>query len=377
VKKRILSILTLALLLVPVFCTMAYAVDLPDMNPLSITRTQPTPEEIDYARDFDFKTINVITEDGKHGGKFKAIEWIIQSTYAAPNVAIKYKTMAFQFKVGEYTAHVDASKGFLSPGSPGEEVLEKIIVTREALLNAYQNQGSKEAVEHALNTEAYLYISAWIAIYNDKNGNGEVDNGELIDLILNEDEIGSKASMFPAFNRTDMHSRFQEIAINVNVGPDFLVTMKDQEYKKEVTINPEPDKDINIEIDLQNISLPDITNLGAYYEGSNEWIIDPNSGGYKELTVEPNKKQTFNFTVPYPETFGPDKNGVDHSKIIVRTNIDPSNPKDLGKVMNPKEKAIDNNILIIKIVKEECDLQISGEKYYYATPGIVFPNLIK
>jgi hypothetical protein len=183
--------------------------------------------------------------------------------------------------------------------------------------------------------------------------------------------------MFPAFNRADMRSRFQEVAINVNAGPDFLVTMKDQEYKKEVSINPEPDKDINIEIDLKNLSLPDITNLGAYYEGSNEWIIDPNSGGYKELTVEPNKKQTFNFTVPYPETFEPDKNGVDHSKIIVRTNIDPSNPKDLGKVMNPKEKAIDNNILIIKIVKEECDLQISGEKYYYATPGIVFPNLIK
>lgn len=154
--KRIL-VLMLALLLVPAF--PALAVDLPTQNPLKMTLSEPSQEETDKAREKDFKTIKVLTENGLDDGDFMGIEWINQSNYANKDVTTKYKTILFEFQIGPYKGHIDG-KEFRTPGSPGQELIDKVTISREALIDCYSRQGDRQAVEEAINTEAYLYVRA-------------------------------------------------------------------------------------------------------------------------------------------------------------------------------------------------------------------------
>ena len=103
--KRIIA-LVLALLLVPALPVLA--IDLPNQNPIKIILSQPSQEEIDKARDFDFKTIKVLTDNDEPNGDFMGIEWINQSVFASTAKTIKYKTFVFEFQIGPYKGHIEA-----------------------------------------------------------------------------------------------------------------------------------------------------------------------------------------------------------------------------------------------------------------------------
>ena len=111
----------LALLLVPAFPVLA--IDLPNQNPIKIILSQPSQEEIDKARDNDFKTIKVLTDNGEPDGDFAGIEWIIQSVFASTAKTTKYKTFVFEFQIGPYKGHIEAEP-FRTPGAPGQEVIK-------------------------------------------------------------------------------------------------------------------------------------------------------------------------------------------------------------------------------------------------------------
>lgn len=220
----------LALLIVPAFSTPALAIDLPPQNPLKMTLSQPTQAEIDDARENDFKTIKVLTDTGEDNGDFAGIEWINQSNYANTQKTTKYKTLGFEFQIGPYKGYIDGAQ-FRTPGAPGQELIDKVTVTRESLIECYSKQGDREAVIEAIDTEAYLYIRAWIVIYTDNNGDGFAQKDEISEIISEKDQIDSKASMFPESNKADMRSRFQEVKINGS--PDFFPTPEGETEWKE------------------------------------------------------------------------------------------------------------------------------------------------
>ena len=103
-------------------------------------------------------------------------------------------------------------------------MIDKVTVPREALIECYSKQGDREAVIEAIDTEAYLYIRAWIVIYNDRNGDGFAQYNEITEIISEKDQINTKAAIFPEKNKQDMRSRFQEIPINGGKKPDFYPT---------------------------------------------------------------------------------------------------------------------------------------------------------
>ena len=140
-------------------------------------------------------------------GDFAGVDWITQSTYAQQQKTTKYKTMAITFQIGNYYGGVWHDT-FYTPGQPGEERIDKVSITRDALVKSFARNSSDpnviQNINDALDTEAYLYVGAWIITYNDRNGNGEVDPGERLDVITKESQIDSKASFFPAANRADI-----------------------------------------------------------------------------------------------------------------------------------------------------------------------------
>ena len=354
--KRIL-VLMLALLLVPAFSTPVLAVDLPTQNPLKMTLSEPSQEEIDDARLNDFKTIKVLTDTGEDAGDFMGIEWINQSNYANKDVTTKYKTFVFEFQIGPYKGHIDAEQ-FRTPGAPGQEVIKKVTITRETLINAYSQQGDREAVEEALDTEAYLYVRAWIIIYDDKNGDGLIQYpDEFIDVITKKEEIDTKAAMFPEKNKQDMRSRFQEVPINGGKKPDFFPTPEGEtEWRAEFlecakTYDGNPGEEITFPVTLTNQGEKSTTNFMAVWEGQGD---DPEKGWagsnppWKTDTIELNKnsKQTFNVTIPFPSPGQP-------NKLYFMANVDGNTPAN--------ETNKDNNIMAIVFKKPGVDLAIAGK----------------
>ena len=97
--KRIIA-LVLALLLVPAFPVLA--IDLPNQNPIKIILSQPSQEEIDNARENDFKTIEVLAENIDGSGDFMGVEWINQSVFSSTAKTTKYKTIGFEYQIGPY-----------------------------------------------------------------------------------------------------------------------------------------------------------------------------------------------------------------------------------------------------------------------------------
>ena len=85
--KRII-ILMLALLLVPAFPVLAGS-----QLPIKMILSEPSQEEVDRARLNDFKTIEVLTDNGRDDGDFAGIEWINQSVFASTAKTTKYRTM--------------------------------------------------------------------------------------------------------------------------------------------------------------------------------------------------------------------------------------------------------------------------------------------
>jgi len=359
--KRII-ILMLALLLVPAFPVLA--IDLPNQNPIKIILSQPSQEEIDKARDNDFKTIEVLTDNGEPDGDFAGIEWINQSVFASTAKTTKYKTFVFEFQIGPYKGHIEAEP-FRTPGAPGQEVIEKLTVTREALINAYSQQGDREAVEEALDTEAYLYVRAWIIIYNDKNGDGLIQYpDEFIDLITKKEEINTKAAMFPEKNKQDMRSRFQEIPINAGKKPDFYPTPEGSSEWQEsylecaATYVGEPGEQITFPVNLYNIGSKGSTDFRAVWEGQGN---DPSAGwkgsnapfiatGTSEdgketnlITLGKEEFETFEVTVTVPDQF---------RKLYFKANTDGKTPVN--------EQVLDNNTMVILIGPDGIDLEINS-----------------
>lgn len=370
--KRII-ILMLALLLVPAFPVLA--IDLPNQNPIKIILSQPSQEEIDNARENDFKTIEVLTENGKRDGDFMGIEWINQSVFASTAKTIKYKTFVFEFQIGPYKGHIEAEP-FRTPGAPGQEVIEKLTVTREALINAYSQQGDREAVEEALDTEAYLYIRAWIIIYNDKNGDGLIQYpDEFIDLITKKEEIDTKAAMFPEKNKQDMRSRFQEVPINGGKKPDFFPTPEGEtEWQEEFlecakTYDGNPGEEITFSVTLTNQGEKSTTNFMAVWEGQGD---DPEKGwagsnppwkAEEPITLAKGESITFDVTITVPQPGEP-------NKLFFKANVDGNTPA--------QEVVQENNIMAICIGKEGLDIGVKlvPRQTYWQIPmdtGSVYP----
>ena len=370
--KRII-VLMLALLLVPAL--PVFAMDLPNQNPIKIILSQPSQEEINKARINDFRTIRVLTDNNKPSGDFAGIEWINQSVFASTAKTIKYKTFVFEFQIGPYKGHIEAEP-FRTPGAPGQEVIEKLTVTREALINAYSQQGDREAVEEALDTEAYLYIRAWIIIYNDKNGDGLIQYpDEFIDLITKKEEIDTKAAMFPEKNKQDMRSRFQEVPINGGKKPDFFPTPEGEtEWQEEFlecakTYDGNPGEEITFSVTLTNQGNKGITDFRAVWEGQGDdpikgwqgtnppWKVD------EPITLAKGESQTFEVTITVPQPGEP-------NKLFFKANVDEKTPA--------QELNQENNIMAICIGKEGLDIGVKlvPRQTYWQIPmdtGSVYP----
>ncbi len=367
--KRII-ILMLALLLVPAFPTLADS-----QLPIKMILSEPSQEEIDKARDFDFKTIKVLTENGKRDGDFMGIEWINQSVFASTAKTTKYKTIGFEYQIGPYIGYVDGYY-FHTPGSPGQEIIEKATITREALINSFMTQGSRAAVEEALDTEAYLYIRAWIIIYNDKNGDGLIQYpDEFIDLITKKEEIDTKAAMFPEKNKQDMRSRFQEVPINGGKKPDFFPTPEGEtEWQEEFlecakTYDGNPGEEITISVTLTNQGEKSTTNFMAVWEGQGD---DPEKGwagsnppwkAEEPITLAKGESITFDVTITVPQPGEP-------NKLFFKANVDGNTPA--------QEVVQENNIMAICIGKEGLDIgvELDPRQPYWQIPsdlGYVHP----
>ncbi|MGI5879503.1 MAG: hypothetical protein ACOX6L_02760 [Syntrophomonadaceae bacterium] len=387
--KRIL-LLVLALLLVPAFSTVALAADLPQQNPLQMTLSQPTQAEIDKARERDFKTIEVLTENIDGSGDFAGIEWINQSNYANVQITKKYKTMVFEFQIGPYKGHIDGAQ-FRTPGAPGEEIIDKVTITREALIDCYANQDARKAVEEAIDTEAFLYIRALIVIYYDANGDGIAQSSEIRELITQKNEINAKALGFAEKYKQDMRSRFQDIPINGSKRPDFYPTPEgssewDESYLEcAATYTGEPGEEITFPVNLYNIGTKGSTDYRAVWGGkgndpSTGWkgdnppfkATDTKDGEETDLiTLDKGESKTFEVTVVVPEQT---------SKLYFLANTDKNTPKT--------EQIQENNMMVIIIEPEGIDLAMSspkimqagareGQKATIAVPLTSFRNDIK
>ena len=347
----------LALLIVPAFSTPALAIDLPPQNPLKMTLSQPTQEEIDLARYNDFKTIKVLKDNIDGSGNFAGIEWINQSNYANKNVTTKYKTIVFEFQIGPYKGHIDGAQ-FRTPGAPGQELIDKVTVTRESLIECYSEQGDREAVIEAIDTEAYLYIRAWIVIYTDNNGDGFAQKDEISEIISEKDQIDSKASMFPESNKADMRSRFQEVKINGS--PDFYPTPEGEaeweESFKECakTYTGKPGDQITFPVNLYNVGAKATTDFKAVWEGQGD---DPSTGwkgsnppwqAGDPIELDKGEFKTFDVTVTIPDKA---------TKLYFKSNTDGDTPNE--------ELNTDNNIMAIVIQPDGIDLAVTTENNTY------------
>ena len=355
--KRII-ILMLALLLVPAFPVLAGS-----QLPIKMILSEPSQEEIDKARDFDFKTIKVLTDNDEPNGDFMGVEWINQSVFASTAKTTKYRTMGFEYQIGPYIGYVDGYY-FHTPDSPGQEIIEKATITREALINSFMTQGSRAAVEEALDTEAYLYVRARIMIYNDRNGDGKIQADEIVSEITRKDEINTKAAIFPEKNKQDMRSRFQEIPINAGKKPDFYPTPEGSSEWNESylecakTYSGEPGEEITFPVNLYNIGTKASTdfravwagqgnNPSAGWEGSNApFIAEGTSEDGKEtnlITLDKEESQTFEVTVTIPDQ---------PTKLYFKANIDEKTPAT--------EQVLNNNTMVILIQPDGIDLEITS-----------------
>lgn len=344
----------LALLIVPAFSTPTLAIDLPPQNPLKMTLSQPTQEEIDKARLVDFKTIKVLTDTGEDNGNFAGIEWINQSNYANTQKTTKYKTLVFEFQIGPYKGHIDGAQ-FRTPGAPGQELIDKVTVTREALIECYSKQGDREAVIEAIDTEAYLYIRGIIVIYTDNNGDGFAQKDEISEIISEKDQIDSKARIFPEQNKQDMRSRFQEIPINGGKKPDFYPTPEgssewDESYLECAAIyTGEPGDQITFPVNLYNVGTKATTDFKAVWEGQGD---DPSTGwkgsnppwqAGDPIELDKGEFKTFDVTVTVPDKA---------TKLYFKSNTDGKTPAT--------ESNTNNNIMAIVIQPEGVDLAIKS-----------------
>ena len=331
--------------------------------------------DIRKARDLDFRTIKVLTENNKPSGDFMGIEWINQSNFASTVKTTKYRTIGFEYQIGPYIGYVDGYY-FRTPDSPGQEIIKKATITREALINSFMTQGSRAAVEEALDTEAYLYIRAWIIIYNDKNGDGLIQYpDEFIDLITKKEEIDTKAAMFPEKNKQDMRSRFQEVPINGGKKPDFFPTPEGEtEWRAEFlecakTYDGNPGEEITFPVTLTNQGEKSTTNFMAVWEGQGD---DPEKGwagsnppwkAEEPITLAKGESITFDVTITVPQPGEP-------NKLFFKANVDGKTPA--------QEVVQENNIMAICIGKEGLDIgvELDPRQPYWQIPsdlGYVHP----
>jgi ABC-type nitrate/sulfonate/bicarbonate transport system ATPase subunit len=353
--KRII-VLMLALLLVPAL--PVFAMDLPNQNPIKIILSQPSQEEINKARINDFRTIRVLTDNNKPSGDFAGIEWINQSVFASTVKTTKYRTIGFEYQIGPYIGYVDGYY-FRTPDSPGQEIIKKATITREALINSFMTQGSRAAVEEALDTEAYLYVRARIMIYNDRNGDGKIQADEIVSEITRKDEINTKAAIFPEKNKQDMRSRFQEIPINAGKKPDFFPTPEGEtEWRAEFlecakTYDGNPGEEITFPVTLTNQGEKSTTNFMAVWEGQGD---DPEKGwagsnppwkAEEPITLAKGESITFDVTITVPQPGEP-------NKLFFKANVDGKTPA--------QEVVQENNIMAICIGKEGLDIGLEFER---------------
>ncbi len=366
--KRII-ILMLALLLVPAFPVLAGS-----QLPIKMILSEPSQEEIDRARLNDFKTIEVLTDNGRDDGDFAGVEWINQSVFASTAKTTKYRTMGFEYQIGPYIGYVDGYY-FRTPDSPGQEIIKKATITREALINSFMTQGSRAAVEEALDTEAYLYVRARIMIYNDRNGDGKIQADEIVSEITRKDEINTKAAIFPEKNKQDMRSRFQEIPINAGKKPDFYPTPEGSSEWNESylecakTYSGEPGEEITFPVNLYNIGTKASTDFRAVWAGQGD---DPEKGwagsnppwkAEEPITLAKGESITFDVTITVPQSGEP-------NKLFFKANVDGNTPA--------QEVVQENNIMAICIGKEGLDIgvELDPRQPYWQIPsdlGYVHP----
>lgn len=113
-----ITILMLTLILALAFSSVVLADILSDGSPIELSLSQPTQEEINKAKEKDFKNITVLRENDNEEGDFTGLEWVNQSTYAEQDVTTKYKTRAITFRIGEYFGYNSSSIYFREYSPP-------------------------------------------------------------------------------------------------------------------------------------------------------------------------------------------------------------------------------------------------------------------
>ncbi|NLX02676.1 MAG: PKD domain-containing protein [Syntrophomonadaceae bacterium] len=270
----------------------------------TITRLDANHPDVIYAQRYDFKLMEA-TQDPQTR-EMASLKWVTRSKYASNQYSIKYKTIACEFQLANYIAVWNDPLS--EKGAPGEVRYHRVEVSRNNFVQIFARNGkvNEQVIEEALNREDIIHVRAYIQIYHDYNGNGVVDQGEQLSMIMgNESEIDTKASMFTDAARQDMHSRFQQVLIHPagRPGPDFFSTPEgstqwQESYKTcAKRYSGKSGTQIKIPITLRNSGFTGTTSFGANWWGSG-WtnpVIPP-----QNVTLAENGSKTFTFTVTVP-----------------------------------------------------------------------------
>jgi hypothetical protein len=307
----------------------------------TITKLDANHPEVIRAQQYDFKLME--TTQDPYTKDMTSLKWVTRTQMASSTTGIKYCTVAYEFQLANYIAIWDATPFRRTTiGAPGEVMYHRVEISRSNFVQIYARNArvSEQAIEDALAREDIIHVRAYIKIYNDKNGNNQDDPGEEVSMIMgNENEIDTKASMFPYENRQDMHSRFQQVLIHPQGKPvpDFFSTPEgstqwQESYKTcAKRYSGKSGTQIKVPITLRNSGAAGTTSLGASWWGSG-WSnpVIP----VQNVFVPEGGSKAFTFTVTVPAQ-------GQEIRLVFCCNIDGNSPAN--------EVNRDNNLTVIEV----------------------------
>ena len=304
----------------------------------TITRLDANDPDVHFAKKSNFK--HMWTTQDPQTREMTSLKWVTRTQFASNPNTIKYKTIAYEFQLANYVAVWNDP--LTERGASGEVWYHRVEVSRNNFVQIFARNGkvNEQVIEDALNREDIIHVRAYIQIYHDYNGNGIVDPGEQISMIMGkESEIDTKAHMFPDTAKQDMHSRFQQVLIHPQgkPGPDFFITPEgstqwQESYKTcAKRYSGKAGTQIKIPIILRNSGAAGITSFGASWWGSG-WSnpVIP----VQNVFVPEGGSKAFTFTVTVPAQ-------GQEIRLVFCCNIDGNSPAN--------EVNRDNNLTVIEV----------------------------
>ncbi len=307
----------------------------------TITKLNENDPDVHFAKKSNFKHMWTTQDDLTND--MTSLKWVTRTQMASSSYGLKYCTVAYEFQLANYVAIWDATQfRKATMGAPGEVMYHRVEISRNNFVKIFARNArvSEKVIEDALAREDIIHVRAYIKIYNDKNGNNQDDPGEEVSMIMgNENEIETKASMFPYENRQDMHSRFQQVLIHPQGKPvpDFFSTPEgstqwQESYKTcAKRYSGKSGTQIKVPITLRNSGAAGTTSFGASWWGSG-WSnpVIP----VQNVFVPEGGSKAFTFTVTVPAQ-------GKETRLVFCCNIDGNSPAN--------EVNRDNNLTVIEV----------------------------